>query len=170
MIYLFDLDLTIWDCHNKYGNPIWAKQMVYPLQQDGNTITDDVYSKCVLRKGVKEYLQKLSSDGHVIGFVSAGSHLSLPYESQPSIKLLKEFDIYKYFNNVKILAYKTFDKSQIVKDILEPVVFFDDSSDVLNSISDFKHVTAVDTSTLLDWSELIGNNYDRYIVRSSERL
>jgi len=167
MMYLFDLDLTIWDCYNRYGNPIWAKQMVYPFCKEGRTITDDVYSVCTLRKGVKEYLQKLSDDGHKIGFVSAGSHLSLAYETQPSIKLLEEFGVYQYFNNVKILAYKTYDKCQVIKNISEPVVFFDDNSDVLNSISDFKHVTAVDTSTLSDWTELIGNNYDRYIVRSS---
>ncbi len=32
MIYLFDLDNTLWDTFDKNGNPIWAKQLVPPYQ------------------------------------------------------------------------------------------------------------------------------------------
>ena len=41
MIHLFDLDLTIWDCYDKHGNPIWAKQMVAPFKTQGNIVTED---------------------------------------------------------------------------------------------------------------------------------
>jgi hypothetical protein len=49
MIHLFDLDLTIWECLNKHGHSIWAKQMVAPFKTQGNIITDDVGSTCFLK-------------------------------------------------------------------------------------------------------------------------
>jgi len=47
-----------------------------------------------------------------------------------------------------------------------PVVFYDDNVDVLNSISEIENVTAVDSKEIKDWTKLIGNKYDRYIVRT----
>lgn len=166
MIHLFDLDLTLWDCYNKHGNPIWAKEMVTPFKTNGNIITDDVGSTCVLRYGVKDYLEYLRINKHDIGFVSAGRHFSLPDNFQPSIILLKEFQIYHSFDFIRVLEYKTYNKANLVKFLDAPIVFYDDNVDVLNSISDIENVIAVDSKEVKDWTKLIGNNYDRYIVRT----
>ena len=64
MIYLFDLDLTLWDTFDKHGNPIWAKQLIPPYHINGDLLTDDVFATCKLRKGIKEYLIHLREEGH----------------------------------------------------------------------------------------------------------
>ena len=166
MIHLFDLDMTIWDCYNKHDNQIWAKQMVAPFKINNNIITDDVGSICVLRYGVKNYLNYLRIEKHEIGFVSAGRYFGLHDNFQPSIVLLKEFEIYHTFDYIKVLEYKTYNKANLVKIITTPVVFYDDNEDVLNSISEIKNVIAVNSEEIYDWNKLIGNNYDRYIVRT----
>ena len=166
MIHLFDLDITIWDCYDKHGNPIWAKQMIAPFKINSNIITDDVGSTCVLRYGVKDYLDYLRIEKHEIGFVSAGRYFGLPDSFQPSIVLLKEFQIYHTFDLMRVLEYKTYNKANLVKFMATPVVFYDDNEDVLNSISEIENVIAVDSKEIRDWNKLIGNNYDRYIVRT----
>jgi hypothetical protein len=173
MKHIFDLDLTLWDCYNKHGDPIWAKQMVWPYHRQVTTndiLTDDVYSFCSLRRGVKEYLKHLKGEGHQIGFLSAGAYHSMPYSQQPSVRMLKMFGIYNDFDYIQVLAYKSFNKAETLTRINQPIIFYDDNQDVLNSVRDLKHVTAIDSKEILDWSNLIGIDYDRYIIRSPERL
>lgn len=160
MIYIFDLDLTLWDTHDKYGQQIWAKQMLPPYSQQQNTITDDVYSTCRLRTGVKEYIQHLYEEGNKIGFVSVGAHWMLPDNQQPSIILLQKFGIYRYFNFIKDLKYKLYDKTNSIYDIKDKIVFYDDSPKVLESLKKFDNVIAVDASEIIDWRPLIGKKYD----------
>ena len=142
--------------------------MVAPFKTQGNIVTDDVGSTCTLRYGVKDYLDYLKMNKHDIGFVSAGRHFDLPNNLQPSINLLKELQIYYKFGFIRVLEYKTYNKSKLVMYLKEPLVFYDDNVDVLNSICDIKNVIAVDSKEIKDWTKLIGNNYDRYIVRSSK--
>ena len=159
MIHLFDLDLTIWDCFNKHNDPIWAKQMVFPFNNTDDVIVDDVGSICILREGVKNYLKYLQSGNNKIGFVSAGKHPTIPYEHQQSVHLLRKFGIYNYFNFIKRLESKIYDKTLDVKFVVDKIVFYDDNDDVLNKMKQFKHVTAVDSKEL-NWNDLIGKKYD----------
>ena len=170
MKFIFDLDLTIWDCYDIHGNPIWAKQMVPPYYKQvavNEVLTDDVRSFCSLRKGVKEFLIHLRKENYEIGFLSAGGILNLPFEYQPSVKLLKQFEILDKFNYIKMLEYKTYDKAFMLNLLNEDVVFFDDSEKVLNSVKDLKHVKSFDSSNIIDWNDMIGIDYDRYFIRTS---
>lgn len=160
MIYLFDLDITLWDTTDKHGNSIWAKQLVPPYIVKDDIITDDVYSKCTLRKGVKEYLQYLRNENHDVGFVSSGQYVNLPFDFQPSVRMLRLFKIYDYFNGMQILDYKTYNKAESVRDIDEKIIFYDDSIKNLNALSPFKNVTAINSIDILDWTTLIGKHYD----------
>jgi magnesium-dependent phosphatase-1 len=160
MIYIFDLDLTLWDTHNKYNNPIWAKQLIPPYTINGDTVTDDVGSTCVLRKGVREYLSSLKKEGNHLGFVSIGAYYGLPFGSQPSYNLLNLFKIYDYFDETQVLKYKLYDKCDTIKNIDEKIVFYDDSPQILKSLEKFENVIAVDSSNIKDWNDLIGKNYD----------
>jgi len=159
MIYLFDLDLTIWDCFDKKNNPIWAKQMVFPFENRNDVIIDDVGSRCILKKGIKEYLRYLNNESNKIGFVSAGKHATIPYEYQQSIHLLRAFDIYKFFNYTKRLEYKDYNKTLDIKNIICPTVFYDDNDEVLNQMKYFKHVLPID-SKKLNWNDMIGQKHD----------
>ena len=153
MIYIFDLDLTIWECFNKNNDPIWAKQMVTPFRLIDGYIIDDVNSRCFLRKSIDQQLLKLHQENHEIGFLSVGAYHNLPYEIQPSILLLKKFNLYPFFNHIKRLEYKTFDKASVIKDIKEPLVFYDDNINVLKSVQKFNNVTAVDSTKISNWDD-----------------
>tara|TARA_Y100001938_G_scaffold127044_1_gene179527 strand:+ start:1066 stop:1542 length:477 start_codon:yes stop_codon:yes gene_type:complete len=158
MIYIFDLDLTIWECFNKNNDPIWAKQMVPPFKLNDGYITDDVHSKCFLRKCIDQQLLKLNQENHKIGFLSVGAYHDLPYEIQPSILLLKKFNLYPYFNYIKKLEYKTFDKASVIKNIKEPLVLYDDNVNVLKSVQKFDNVTAVDATKISNWDDYEKND------------
>ena len=153
MIYIFDLDLTIWECFNKNNDPIWAKQMVPPFRLIDGYIIDDVNSKCFLRKSIDQQLLKLHQENNKIGFLSVGAYHNLPYKIQPSILLLKKFNLYPFFNHIKRLEYKTFDKASVIKDIKEPLVFYDDNINVLKSVQKFNNVTAVDSTKISNWDD-----------------
>lgn len=162
MIYLFDLDITLWDTQDKYGNQIWAKQMMRPFDYRGtnDVIVDDVFSTCVLRKGVREYLSHLHSEGHEIGFISVGAAKHIAYEKQPSYFLLHHFEIYKYFGDTKVLEYKTYDKVETIGKLKGKIVFYDDSPKNLEAVKHLDNVIAVNSFDIRDWSTLIGKNYD----------
>jgi predicted phosphatase len=149
--HIFDLDRTVWDTYDVTGRPIWAKQMLRPFSRNGNTITDDVGSVCVLRENIVEYFNFLVSQGHEIGFLSVGSAWSLSEEDQPSINLLRDFGLYDLFQEIKFLEYKTTSKKQILKKI-PGCVFYDDDEKHLVAAAEVPGITCVDSSEITDWS------------------
>ncbi len=126
--FYFDLDRNIWDVVDKYGNKIWARQLIFPLQQESkNTYVDDCLSKVTLQDGVIEFMSFLKSRNKNIGFISRGGNLNISKEEQPSIKTLIKFDLLKYFNAEQILIHKNEVKHSAIK--RENFIFFDDSED-----------------------------------------
>ena len=160
MIYLFDLDLTLWDTFDKHGNPIWAKQLIPPYHINGDTITDDVFATCKLRKGVKEYLIHLRKEGHQVGFISVGAYFGMAPAKQPSVRALELFGILRYFNGAHVLEYKTYNKAQYIGTLEDKIIFYDDSPKNFEAVKDLTNVICVDSLNILDWSQLIGKNYD----------
>jgi len=143
-IFIFDLDKTLWDTSDKYGQSIWAKQMIPPFRSEGNTVRDDVDSLCRLRDGVLEYLNFLSSKNMRIGFLSSGFLWGTAYESQPSIKMLELFNIIDFFNFKKDLLYKTEPKVGKLEDVGE-CVFFDDNDNVIARASEMQNIRVIDS-------------------------
>ena len=160
MTHLFDLDITLWDTFDKRGNSIWAKQLVAPYKVYGNMIVDDVFSKCVLRKGVREYLQYLRDENHQVGFVSVGGYFGMEHSKQPSIRALKLFGIFNYFNSIHVLEYKVFNKAKAISQIKDKVIFYDDAPKNFEAVKHLTNVTCVDSLNIKDWSQLIGKKYD----------
>ena len=152
---IFDLDLTVWECFNKHGEKIWAKQLLPPFNQKKGVIYDDVFSKCTLRKGIFEYIKWLFNNGNTISFCSVGAYKNLPTSHQPSILLLKKFKLYDFFNGPSILEYKNYDKMNFLESILEKSVFYDDNDKILNDASSLKHIDVFDAKKIQDWSSLI---------------
>jgi predicted phosphatase len=161
MIFLFDLDLTIWETKNKNGLSIWAKQMIPPLQFDGkDAVQDDVYSICKLKRNFRDYINSLNQSGHKVGFISNSMYFGLPIEIQPVTLLMKEFDLDRYFNYVRILLYKTKSKipslikiaNQATSDN-ESVIFFDDNEDILNDARLIKGLKVIDSKSISDWND-----------------
>ena len=149
-LHIFDLDRTIWDTYDITGRPIWAKQMLQPYRKEGNVIIDDVGSRCVLRENISNYMKYLISKGHEIGFLSVGAAWGLESKDQPSINLLKQFDIYDLFGENRFLEYKTFSKADVLDKVNE-CVFYDDDEKHLKSAEKIPGVTSHDSSSIVDW-------------------
>ena len=156
-MYIFDLDLTVWECFNVHKKPIWAKQLIPPFIKKKYVITDDVGSKCILKKGFSKYIKWLNENGKIIGFCSVGSYQNLPKDLQPSILLLKKFNLYKMFNGPRVLNYKTFKKYDFLKTISEKSYFFDDNDKFLNSVSKLNNFSVIDAKNIYNWEDLIEN-------------
>ena len=162
MIFLFDLDLTIWETQNKNGLSIWAKQIIPPLQSDGkDAVQDDVYSICKLRGNFRDYINSLNQSGHKVGFISNSMYFGLPIEIQPVSLLLKEFNLDQYFNYVKILLYKTESKIPSLINIVnqaslnnESVIFFDDNDDILKKVRFIEGLRVIDSKSISDWNDV----------------
>ena len=69
-VHIFDLDKTIWDCFDKFGNSIWAKQLLPPFSLSESIVLDDVQNTCHLRAGVKEYMYSFQQLCSKFGYCS----------------------------------------------------------------------------------------------------
>ena len=152
--FIFDLDKTLWDTVDKYGQSIWAKQMIPPFAPQDTAVTDDVGSRCVMKPGVREYLNFLFMSGKKIGFLSTGLLWGVTHEEQPSIKMLKYFSINDFFNFKRALLYKTDLKIHSLKDIGD-CIFFDDNDEVISRASTLENVRVIDSKEITDWASLI---------------
>lgn len=129
--FYFDLDRNIWDTTDKYGNPVWARQLIFPLDQvSEDSFIDDCLTKITLQEGIKDYLQFLSRNNKKIGFLSRGANLNTVFDAQPSFKMMQLFDIAKYFNAEHILLHKNQKKYQNLHK--NKFVYFDDSYEEIN--------------------------------------
>jgi len=154
-LYIFDIDRTLITSYDSSGELIWLKNMHPPFERvSDNTIKDAHGSVCILHGGVKEILFHLMDQNKDIGFLSAGSQLNVEYELQPSIKIMKLFGIYLYFNSHKLLEYKTVKKDEILKDFGECVFFDDDEKHIVASFK-LDNVTVVDRKSFTDWRQLL---------------
>lgn len=160
-LFIFDLDRTIWDCYDKYNNPIWAKQMLTPFDNSlyVNAITDDVGSRCELHDGIRDVVRFLHGQNKWIGFVSSGGIKDTIIHFQPSYRLLKKFGVYDDYKDRMFLklAYKTFSKKEYFQNyhIGSRIVFFDDDPKVLKEVSEVPNVTCIDRMSFWKWDSLL---------------
>ena len=152
---IFDLDRTIWDCFDKNGNQIWAKQMIPPFHTENQFVIDDVNSKCSLKPGVVNYIKWLKKKNCIIYFCSVGAYYKMPRKFQPSIILLETFGILKFFDIKSVLKYKDFDKNLFLKNINERSIFFDDNDKIIKKASVFKKLKVIDAKKIDNWNNLI---------------
>lgn len=152
--HIFDLDRTIWDCYDKHGNPIWAKQLLPPFSLQGERVTDDVGSTCSLRPGVKSYISNLLDSGHDIGYCSVGCVYNLPNEYQPSVLLLNLFELDKFNSSLCFLGYKTDSKVDHLLSCRN-CVFYDDDPKHHLALEPYDSVFVVNASTIVDWTDFI---------------
>ena len=133
--FVFDLDRTVWDTYSKQGQPIWAKQLVPPLAlNDDGVIIDDVGSTCSLRQGIYEFLEALVRKKKTISFVSVGGIKDYPSECQPSLMLLKLFDILSFFNGHQYLLYRLDSKADCMANF-GMCVLFDDNEKTRDEVN-----------------------------------
>jgi len=131
---IFDLDQTIWDCYREDGTSIGAYQIVPPLKLMTSDIVVDTNGSIIrLQSGLKALLEKLDEEDINLGIVSSGELENRPFEAQPSVMILKKFDIYKYFNHDVILKHHA-DKKLYVKP-LGKTLFIDDRNENIDAVN-----------------------------------
>tara|TARA_B100002019_G_C21092415_1_gene509301 strand:+ start:52 stop:576 length:525 start_codon:yes stop_codon:yes gene_type:complete len=153
-----DLDKTIWDTFDKYGNQIWAKQLVGPLTlKKQNIIVDDVFSKCILRKDVLKFVNYFSlKKNFSISYITNGKYFGLPNRYQSSLIALSLFKLNGYFNSRNYLLYKTASKAKILSSIPNIKILFDDNIKIIKECSKIKNTIVIDSNDI-NWKYQIQN-------------
>lgn len=140
MKVIVDLDNTLFHTSDKYGNHIWAKQLVQPfahvLADNVEKIVDDVGSACILRPDAKPFLNELSRMNCQVGFISNGRAFALEERQQSSLVVLNMFGLMPYFNLCRILQYKTACKIMALRTVCSPdeCFFVDDDDKILAAL------------------------------------
>ena len=154
-LYIFDIDRTLITSHNSNGELIWLKNMCPPFEKINDyTVKDTNGSISILHKGTREMLFYLAKQKKDIAFLSAGSLLDVRYDLQPSILIMKMFNIYSFFNSHKLLEYKTVKKEEHLKAFGECVFFDDDEKHIIPAYK-LDNVTVVDRKSFADWRQLL---------------
>ena len=152
--FYFDLDRNIWDTTDKYGNPIWARQLIFPvIENNCNEYMDDCLSRIKLQDGIEDYLDFLRNKNVNIGFISRGANLNIAYKNQPSFLILEKFNIIKYFNAEHILLHKNEKKHLSIN--RTRFVYFDDSQEEISLMSEHKEEShCILRSDFKSWRDL----------------
>lgn len=151
----FDLDRNIWDTTDKYRNPIWARQLIFPLTKHSDEVyIDDCLSQVQLQDGIIDFLTTLNRNNKKIGYISRGANLNISFTEQPSFKLLQIFDIAKFFNAEHILLHKNQKKYKNIS--REKFVYFDDSEEEISLMKEHrKESHCILRSDFTNWRDLI---------------
>jgi len=174
-ILFIDLDKTLYDCYDRNGNPIWGKQLIPPFFKDKDVITDDVYSRCVLRPNVRVFLESMSQIFQCHYITHAG-YFGLPMANQPSRLIMESFGLSKYFVSEGII-YKDESKSKYIDSFDTDYVLIDDSQlNLLEASSRYKF--PIDSSKITDWLDistilqhyLQKGNLEKAAITSGEQL
>lgn len=153
-----DLDKTVWNCYDKNGNEIWAKQMIPPYKiLDNFTIMDDVSSYCRIDKDFFKFLEFLENKKIEYSFCSNGGIYEVDLKDQPSYKLLQMFNV-KINSNI-ILQYKTKSKKKSIENFSSEhaekykLILIDDDENVLSTFTD-SQIKVIDRKTFLEWEDI----------------
>jgi hypothetical protein len=152
--FYFDLDRNIWDTKDKFGNPIWARQLIFPVNKiEYNEFVDDCLSSIKLQAGIAEYLDFLKKNNKKVGFISRGANLNVPYKYQPSYMMLEKFNLLHYFNSENYLLHKNEKKHLAIN--LNSFVFFDDSPEEIYLMKEHKNEShCILRSDFVSWGDL----------------
>ena len=154
-LYIFDIDRTLITTHDSKADLIWIKNMKPPFKKTNDHVIEGSNGTyAVLHQGTRKVLQHLQDQNKQIGFLSVGALLDVDYEEQPTIIIMKMFDIYSYFNHKKLLRYKTVKKDEILKHE-EDCVFFDDDEKHIVAALKLDNVTVVDRKSFTSWEQLL---------------
>ena len=155
---IFDLDGTILDCFTQEGESRGAWQTVPPYSLKSKNILLDIKGNTIqLQDNIKELIEILDDDDKNLGIVSRGEKLDTPFASQPSVMILKKFDIFKYFNHNVIL--KAFMEK---RDYIRPfgkTLFIDNKKEWVDNVGEKESVDVLWRNSFNNWFDLLQKTY-----------
>lgn len=151
---IFDLDNTIWNCYTPSGDSIRAYETESPYEMLSSGVLKDIKGNIIrLHEGVINVFQALDEDDKNMGIVSSGERQNRPFDAQPSIMILKKFNIYRFFN-YNVVIKKDINKNEYCKP-LGTTVFIDDSYDQLQSVMRRSDIDILPRQSFKDWRILL---------------
>ena len=100
----------------------------------------------------------MSQNNITLGFISTGGLLNVPYNEQPSVKLLKVFEIHDYFNGCRLLEYKHINKGDIIRPT-NRTLYIDDNTEQLDWIrhKNINNLDLINRNMFECWSDLFND-------------
>lgn len=162
---IFDLDNTLWNCFTSKGENIGAYKTEPPYKLQGKGVIVDIKGNIIkLQEGIQDLLEILDLNDKNLGIVSGGEKLidvnrrmGLPSAAQPSIILLKKFDLYKYFN-LGVITKAFINKKEYIKGIGK-VLFIDDNNEQIQNANEREDIDVLDRKSFENWSDLLRKIY-----------
>lgn len=151
---IFDLDNTIWNCYSPNGDGIGAYETENPYKLVSPGVLQDIKGNIIkMQEGAMEVLKALDEDDKNMGIVSRGELFDRPFDAQPSIMILKKFEIYSYFN-YEIILKVGIDKKEYCKP-LGTTLFIDDDDTQLQSVMQRDDIDVLPRQSFQDWEILL---------------
>jgi hypothetical protein len=150
-----DLDKTIWNCYNKEGKEIWAKELIGPFTVSKDSINKIIASNgvCELQSGFREFLSKSANDIRSINIISAGASFISGLKDQSSYILLILLDLLECQDNV-VLQTREFNKGKFLSKLNNKnIVFIDDDPIQIRNANDY-NISTVDRGSFISWNTL----------------
>lgn len=150
---IFDLDSTIWECFTPEGTSIGAYTMRAPFELRSGLLIKDINGNyCKLQEGVRTLIKSLDANDMNLGIVSSGEKENTPQQAQPSVMLLKKFNLYKYFN-LYVICKRGINKREYVRPFGR-TLFIDDDNENLEEVKVNEKVDVLDRKAFEDWDQL----------------
>ena len=151
---IFDADGVLWDVFTKEGTHTGAYATTAPYSLEASNYVKDIDGNHIrLQNGIKQLLKLLDEHDVNMGIVSSGEKDDTPFSAQPTVMLLKKFDIFKYFN-YDIILKRQCNKSRYVKP-LGKTLFIDDERDNIEEVAQNDEVDVLRRNVFQDWDQLL---------------
>jgi phosphoglycolate phosphatase-like HAD superfamily hydrolase len=151
---IWDFDGVIADTFTKEGTHTGAYATVAPYTLEASNYVKDIEGNYVrLQNGIKQLLKLLDEHDVNMGIVSSGEKDDTPFSAQPTVMLLKKFDIFKYFN-YDIILRRQCNKFRYVKP-LGKTLFIDDDDENIDEVAQNEEVDVLRRKVFKDWDQLL---------------
>tara|TARA_R110002020_G_C16318711_1_gene774592 strand:+ start:3495 stop:3974 length:480 start_codon:yes stop_codon:yes gene_type:complete len=154
--FWLDLDKTIWNCYDRTGVEVWAKELDGPFNISEDSPDRVIASNgvCELQSGVREFFLKTKNEAHSINTISAGADFVNKFEDQPSYLLLKLLGLLEYQDNI-VLQTRELNKGRFLSKLNNKnIVFIDDDPLQIRSSNDY-NVFSINRGSFTLWSTLV---------------
>lgn len=151
---IFDIDQTLIDCFSSAGDSIGCYRTVAPYSLLSKNVIKDIEGNIIrLQQHVRDFLDILDENNINLGICSRGEKRDTPFAAQPTIMILKKFDIYRYFN-LDIILKEKINKYEYVKPVGK-TLFIDDNEEQLQNVSSNPEIDILNRKAFDDWFQLL---------------
>ncbi len=128
MLFVFDLDFTLWDCGGT-----WCDCTRPPFSRDGSCVTDSSGRNILLYKDVRGIIRDLKARGHQLAAASRTHEPSWAVRLLELLELYELFDYTEIYPGPKLPHFRSLRRKSGVE--FRDMAFFDDEERNIRDIS-----------------------------------